>query len=351
MITNKVLVGAVVCTIALFILVVCIFCYLVVQRRMAQRFQQKVDRYIQKYEKSWYDYLLQGQAVDDGIKAVGFPDYVREAVDKIFITYVTVISNVEVKRNISRYAALNLKKHYIKMLRSKEWATRLNVLRRIILFDLDFLVPTIETNLKSNQIKTKEEYVVVLEIIAKYNRNLFLAHMYVPRMKLSEYEYKVLLAHIDAQYMTDFVADFDQLPIHLQLSVVDYLSLNSSVEKEALYFLESLLQSIHLEIRIRALKAIRSFGIVTSIDKYRQFLMSYEWEERLMLAKVLCLMDGQETVPMLEQLIRDKYWNVRRQAALTLKDMKNGRTHLEAIVRNNEDRFAVEMAREVLEGR
>lgn len=347
MVTNELLLGAIFCTIFLLTIVFFILCYLIIQRRLEERMDRQIQHYIKETEEQWYNFLLYGREMN-GLKQVKFTKYVREAIDKIFVSYVTTVSNAEVKENISKYAALNLQMHYKKMLTSKDWAIRVNVLRRATMFDLQFLAPIIEANLKQNKIQTMDEYLLALQIIAKSDTNLFIAHLYSPRLNMSEYEYKVVLSHIDETYTKQFIENFDELPMNMKLSLLDYLGMTSSTDENFLRFFESQLTSEYKEIRIRALKAISAFGMVTSFNHYRHFLKSSEWEERLMLAKVLRLIDGQEASRILEQLICDSHWNVRKQAALTLKSLKNGRVKLQSIVDKNEDRFAAEIAREVL---
>lgn len=345
--TNELILNAIFCTIFLLVIIFLILCYLIIRRRFEERMERKIKQYIKTTEEQWYNFLLYGVGMND-LKQLKFTKYIRAAIDKIFVSYVTTISNAEVKANISKYATLNLQVYYKKMLKSKDWATRVNGLRRTILFDLQFLAPIIEENLKKDKVQTMDEYLLVLQITATSNPNLFLAHLYSPRLSMSEYEYKVVLSRTDEKYTKQFIENFDELPMKMKLSLLDYLGMTSSVDENHLKFFESLLTSDNKEIRIRALKAISAFGMVTSFNRYRHFLQSSEWEERLMLAKVVRLIDGQEASQILEQLICDSHWNVRKQAALTLKGLKNGRVKLQSIVDENKDRFAAEIAREVL---
>lgn len=351
MITNDILFGAMVIISGLILIIAIIFNYLAVKKRKDERFYYKVNRYIAKYEQQWYRYLLYGEPIKGAHRKKYFEHYVLEAIDKIFVSYVTTINNPEVRENISHFAMLNMQGFYKKMLASSEWADRLNVLRRTTLFNLQFLEPIIEKKLRRNEIEQMEEYLLVLQVISTYNENLFLAHLYKPRLKMSEYDYKFILAHIEEPYIKYCIQHFDELPIRLQLSLLDYLSLHTTLDLEYLYFYEGLLYSIHKEMRIRALKAVSTFGMVADVIAYEQFLTSAEWEERLMLAKVLRLMEGNEAIDMLRTLLCDQSWLVRKQAAVTLKTKKDGETILKDLAVQTEDRFAADMAKEVLGAR
>lgn len=344
MITNKILLGAIVCITVFIGIIMLLFFYLVYKRRSEQRFNHQVNTYIKQHENEWYNHLVKGEPIGK----MGENFTVKVAIDKIFVTYITTINNKEVRERISKYASLKLQGYYQNQLKSSDLSIRLNVLQRTLLFELDFMVLQIERKLKKNEIQSVEEYILALRMMAKYNSNLFLAHLYKPRMKFNEYDYKVILAQVDVTYITHIKQNFEQLPIHLRLALLEYLSFNSNVDIEYLTFYEELLSSVYKEIRIRALKSIAVFGMLTDIKKYEQFVHSNDWEERLMVAKILRFAYENQAHPYLQVLIKDSQWQVRKQAAQSLKGMRGGNEILLQIIEQNEDMYASDMAREVL---
>lgn len=344
MITSNILKGAVILIALLAILILIILIYLIFKRIVQQRFQQKVSSYIQQHEKEWFGYLVEGKPMGK----MNMTALSKAALDKIFVTYMTTINDEEVRERIGKFASLSMKNYYKKQLKSNDESIRLNVLQRALLLDLVFMVPEIERRLKQNRYNHLEEYMLMIRIMSKYNPNLFMAHMFVPRIKFNEYEYKIILAQIDESYIQQFKKRFEELPIHLRLSLLDYLSFHQNLELEYLSFYESLLDSIYKEIRIRALKAIATFGGITDYKYYEPFIESPEWEERLVVAKILRFTNVEQAYDSLKLLMKDSNWNVSRQAALSLKSMRYGKFIIQQMIEENEQQYVVDIAREVL---
>lgn len=344
MINSKILLGALITCGVMLVIIFCIFLYLVYKRLKEIRTHSKLNAYIQEYEKSWYNYLVRNVPLDHR----PYNQTILMGIDRIFVSYMTTLSNEDIQHRISNYAALNMQNYYIKRLKSSNKSVRINVLQRGLLLQLKFLVPIIEQNLRRKHIGSMEEYLLMLRVISKYNRNLFFAHIYKPRLPLQDYEYKVLLSNIDESYIEYFKNHFHGLPIRLKLALLDFLSLSTNLNNAYLSFYERLLKSECVEIRIRSLKAIAAFGMVSDLTLYKGFVESSDWEERLMLAKILRFVVEEEAYTYLQNLMLDPNWQVRKQAALSLVNMPKGQKILMQLIDRNEDSYAADMAREVM---
>lgn len=305
----------------------------------------KINAFIERNEADWYAYLVENKPI---LRYSNNP-VTMAAIDKILVSYATTINNKDILQRVSKYAGLNMRNYYKKQLKSNDEAVRLNVLQRTLLLELEFLVPNIEQHLRNRRHDSMEEYLLMLRVVSKYNRNLFLAHVYKPRVTFYDYEYKVLLSNIDDDYIGYFKDDFDQLPIRLKLALLDFLSLSTNLNDAYLSFYERLLESEYLEIRIRALKAISSFGMISNLKLYKPFADSSDWEERLMLAKILRFVTEEQAYTILQQFMYDSEWQVRKQAAVSLKGMPKGAIILKQIAEKNEDEYASDMAKQALE--
>lgn len=282
MIDRQFLVGAVIVGAILLIVVLCIFIYLVYKGMQRDRINEKMNAYFEQYQTEWYNYLVYNEPLDHRPD-----DTTMRAIDQLFVSYLTTLNNESIHRKVSEYAALNMQNYYVEQIKSRDRSVRLNVLQRTLLLELEFLVPIIERHLKNKRDYEMEEYLLMLRVVAKYNRNLFFAHVYKPRLPLDDYEYKLLLSTIDEGYIDYFTHHFESLPIQLKLALLDYLSLSTNVSNDFLSFYELLLASEQQEIRIRVLKAIASFGMISDLQLYERFVVSSSWEERLMMAKIL----------------------------------------------------------------
>ena len=349
MIENRTLYYALI-TIGVFLVVIgCLLFYLITMRLRQVRREQSIQEYIEEYKDVWYRYLVLGKDVERIHSSRVTHPYIKEAVDRILVTYVSSINNPDMLERISHFCSLNFKKYYRSMLYHPSWGIRMNGLYRALDFRLSFLVPDVEFLLKKKRYTSEEEYLVILRILSIYNRNLFLSHFYHPSYTFKEFQYKTLLSHLDESYIEEFIHSFESLPPHLKIALLDYLSFDSKMAISYLKFYESLLSNLESEIRIRALKAISHFGMITSIRYYGGFVDSPYWEERLMLAKLLIHVKERDAKPLLQKLLQDESWWVRKQAAITLNSVRYGVEVLQRIAEQTEDRYAAEMAKEILQ--
>ena len=323
--------------------------HLIVMRTRQIRRERLIEEYTKAHEDVWYQYLVLGQNVRTLDDSRMMKPYIKEAVERILTAYVSSINNPDMVERISHFCSLNFHKHYRSMLYDRNWGVRMNGLYRTLDFRLSFLLPDIEQIIKKKKYKSEEEYLVILRILSMYNRNLFLAHLYRPSYPFKDFQYKTLLSQLDESYIEELIGSFCSLPLYLKISLLDYLSFDSKLDVSYLTFYEELLSNAESEIRIRALKAIGRFGMITSIRHYQGFLSSPSWEERLMLAKLLIHVEEEDAKPFLEQLLKDESWWVRKQAAITLNGLRYGMEVLHSIAEQTEDRYAAEMAREILQ--
>lgn len=325
-----------------------IFSYLVIMRIIQTRREAKIAHYINQYSDAWYNYLVNGVVGEYLLPSHRAEKHIHIAVDRIFSNYVSYINNEDVLQRIQHYIHLNFQSYYRNMLASRDWGIRMNALYRIVDFRLEFLVDDVKQIARKKQYESTEEYLLILRIFATHNRNLFLKHFYYPSLNFKEFEYKAILSHLDSSYITQFIEEFEKIPKNSQIALLDYLSYRTDMDTQYLQFFEQLLQHYEGEVRIRSLRAISRFGSISDIKVYESFLHSEQWEERMMLAKLLVYAKEQDARPLLYCLVRDSSWWVRRQAAITLSKVRYGIEMLEETILIGDDPYAVEMAKEVL---
>lgn len=329
----------IICSVMLFILL-CIYGFMIYQKNRKKRTFININNYIRENERDWYNYLVLN-------KPLGHHSYKKmelAAIDTIFVSYITTMDKDEIREKASTYAALNMKNYYTKQLTSLDEADRLHALQRILILDLEFLVPLIERRLKDNRTGSMEEYLSMLRVMAKYNRNLFLAHMYKPRMTFQNGEYHMLLSNLDETYVEYFKDNFEELPLQLKLAYLETLCLKQNLTNAYLQLLERLLESECAEIRIRVLRAISSYGEISHIKHYENFVQSSLWEERLLLAEILRFVTEQVSYTYLQTLLHDPNSNVRKQAALSLMDLPDGKAVLQQVSGSGEESSAATVA-------
>lgn len=316
----------IICSVMLFILL-CIYFFAIYRKNRKTRSFNKINNYIQQNERDWYNYLV----LNKPLRNHSTTKDELAAVDSIFVSYVTSMNKEEILERASTYAALNMKNYYTKQLMSRDEAIRLHALQRTLILDLEFLVPLIERRLKDNRTGSMEEYLLMLKVAAKYNRNLFLAHMYKPRFTFYDNEYHLLLSNIEDSYSDYFKDHFEELPMQLKLAFLEFSCLNRNLDPSYLSLFEQLLTSECGGIRLRALRAISSYGEISHVKHYEEFVDSTHWEERLLLAEILRFVKEDDSYTYLKKLMLDPNSNVRKQAALSLMGLPEGQAILQQV--------------------
>ncbi|MEK4385257.1 HEAT repeat domain-containing protein [Solibacillus sp. FSL W7-1464] len=322
----------IICSVMLFILL-CIYSYTIYQKNRKKRAFNNINDYIQENDRDWYNYLVLN-------KPLGHHSNKKmelAAIDTILVSYITTMNKDEIREKASTYAVLNMKNYYVKQMMSRDESDRLHALQRTLIIELEFLVPLIERRLKENRTGSVKEYLLMLRVMAKYNRNLFLAHLYKPRLTFRNDEYHMLLANMDENYLEHFKDRFEELPIQLKLAYLESLCLKQNLNSAYLQLFECLLKSECAEIRLRALRAISSFGEISHIKHYENFVQSSLWEERLLLAEILRFVTEEKSYTYLQTLLQDSNSNVRKQAALSLMDLPDGKTILQQVSGSGEE--------------
>lgn len=137
-----------------------------------------------------------------------------------------------------------------------------------------------------------------------------------------------------------------EAPIHLAAIEV----LGVCAEVSALDPLLRLIREGRPEARVATARALGGLGDTAAGPALIEALDDYTWAVRAQAARSLGKLKWTEAAPRLVARLSDPVWWVRHNAGYALGAMGDeGRSTLESVVRSNRDRFACDMAEEVLE--
>lgn len=332
---------------ALFLFLLFLSAYLIVKRISEVQWNRKKQNYIEKRQDDWYRYFRRHDS-DESIllPRVLIPrrQYEIEAIEEVFLSYVKNGEFPFIHQSINSYANMYFADYYRKQLVGKKWSKRMNVLHRIVDFQMDGLVEdcvALET-----RAHTSDEQFQLLRIYALFRPERFFKKILCKENRYSEYEYKKLFASVPDALFEQLIKRMEEMPLIGQSSLLDIIG--SKRNPEHLPYLKLKLTHEHPEIRIRTLKAIHEIGYVHSLDLFIPFVDSEIWEERLMVVKILGKLPLERSRPYLQKLLHDPVWLVRSQAAVAIGSYKKGQEVLMEIVATSSDRYAIDMANEVL---
>ena len=328
--------------IVLFIILFSFSIYLVMKRLLEQFYMKKKAEYLKDKQNEWYLYFRGKKEFSSLL--IPNKKYEIEVIEEIFLAYLTNLSSSYIQHKIKRFSNQYLKQHYQKLLRNRKWSTRMNAMYRIADFQIDSLLYDCE-KMERNKL-SKEESFHLLKIYSILHKEKFINRFLTLSETFSEYEYKKLFMSVSDDILESLMDRIEDLPLPCQYSIVETIGGVRNVER--LPFLEAQLNGSDGEMRIRALKAIHEIGIIINLEKYIPFVYSKVWEERLMMAKLLGNSSLVETLPYLEKLLQDESWWVRSQAAKTIGNGKKGSEILQAFIETATDKYAVDVAYEVL---
>ncbi|WP_019240628.1 MULTISPECIES: HEAT repeat domain-containing protein [Bacillus] len=327
--------------IAFAIVLFCLYLYLVYIQLKETRKQNKKTKYIKRKQRDWHEYLINDN--DFSVTLVPKQEFEIQGVEEIFLAYIRNLTDETVQKKIKRFSNEYLTKHYAELLKSKSISDRILALYRIADFHMDYLIEDCE-KLEGYRISQEERF-QLLRIYALFKPKTFLKKL-VAEENLSDYEFKKLLLTNDDWFVQELIEHLHKLTLDQQYSLIDTIGLKRNLD--FLPFLENLLNHEDVEMRIRSLKAIYEIGIVKDINTYFSFVNSPHWEERLMVGKLFEYIPLSRTRPYLEQMIQDPSWWVRYQAANTIMNRKGGKEILQNFISTATDRYAVDIAKELL---
>jgi hypothetical protein len=164
---------------------------------------------------------------------------------------------------------------------------------------------------------------------------------------------------VDNDNFDSYVDLFHELPEEWQFGLLDVFRDQNLRSEKLQNLLESLLEGSNKELKVRALKTVSNQGYITSpsviTEMVENSIRKGEWQdvqtvgERMMAARLMGQIRVDCFIPYLEQLITDRNYNVRTNAARSIRRYKQGRELLLSIADRHEDAFAKNIAREWLD--
>ncbi len=341
---NNLLITLVV-SIGLLLLVLLVLCAkLIIFRYFEIRKRNAIQSYIERRQAEWFQYLVEGSVPMEQLRPANQLEV--EAVDQLFFQYQSTFSSEQIAFGMKQFAMTYMESYYKNHLFSTKWSIRMNGLQKIYLFNWLFLSGEIIKLLRSKKLYSKEEYILIYRILAKFEPKHFVSYYMNPKVPLGEFDYRKLLIELEERQLSLLAEKFVELPHVLQKVLIEMIGVKFYLEW--LPLLHKCLDSPDKELRISALKSIAALGSLDDMDRYERFAKSAHWQERLMTAKIFRSAHPQQAERVLGVLIADSNYQVRLQAAASMKVLKSGTVALMSVITTSNDKYAIEIAQEML---
>lgn len=332
-----------------------IYVYLVVRKVNQKNLLKKQQKWLEQNLNTIENYVVKGE-----LSVSFFPneEYQFSVMEEIFSHYLGIIQFEKdfdpIRPIINRY----LLPRYRKKLVSRRWAERMNALYFIHQFGIKSMKNDLISHLDSANCSVEERFEIFL-ILARFRDQsvftLIKRHKQMPSFLLTE-----CLKHFTTIRTIDsFLMDWHELDQTIQYALLDVIRVKHFLTEKTQALLESLIQSSDLELRIRSYKTIASIGYLSKkelvLNRINTMQSTEEWDnqkntsEKLMLTRLMGSIRSQDFLPILHQLISDRAYSVRSEAARSIRKYKNGEELLLEINKTHLDAYARQIAQEWLE--
>lgn len=282
----------------------------------------------------------------------------REALEEALLSRLALSASQTERERIYAFAEDYFGEEYEYLLGRRQWSDRMNVLLHVEQFRMIRLKGKILDRIGqlNDSAKNDDERFLLVRTLASLQAEETPDYLEVAAERFSELQLMQVLHPLKGEMLDKLILDFDLLPIRVRHCLLDTLRLGNVRTTEVLELLEVSMRSENRETRIRAIKALANFGYMTSeAADYLESRMSEGeaviWPERMMYARLAASVRDERFAVYLENMMADPAYEVRREAAVALSNYRNGLERIGRIAEEHPDRFARDMAVEVLERR
>lgn len=339
--TNEVTV-LVYATIFILIILGLILLYLITRKAIENRESVKVKNSKNEIETPLFESISQGKVYEMTNKN----RFSLKAMEELLKHYSDTVGGTMETYSLTAIAETYLLDGYQKALKGRSWSKRINALYHIEDFKMYQLSSEVRQLLQSTLI-TKEEKIISIRFLAAADQLDEVFEFVNKRYTdLTDFDYRSILFKLDEQSFPMFVERFSECHSTLQWSILEIIAIRKDLSY--LSFVENVFHMYKGETRIRALKAIASIGFTTDIEQFLPLSESSEWQERMLIAKLIGFFPSDSSYTILENLIHDQNWWVRSQAAQSFTKLPKGRDLLKKLMESSHDPYARDIASEWL---
>lgn len=323
-----------------------LFLYLLIQKDRELKRKTRKENLKNKIRQPLFAYLNEG--VDVKTRLFQRDPVSFEAVQELLYEYRSMTKGEEVGERIQRFAIDNFTDYYRKLLQHHRWSIRMNTLYLIEDFMMISLEEDILEKLDDTSISKVERY-QQLRVLAKLQSNHLFSYLLIDSFVYPLFLYKEILRNLKIDHFDQMVSKYDTACDELKIAILALFA--EKRDTSYLPLVERELENGHLDIRLQALKVVRSFGYISNFQLLYNFAKSSLWQERMLFAQITSVIQKERFKPLLTQLLTDESWWVRNAAGDALCSYQDGRFILFHIAQTSNDNFARDMAWQCLGGK
>ncbi|WP_456272082.1 HEAT repeat domain-containing protein [Bacillus sp. AK031] len=313
--------------------------YLLIRKKMEQKRIRNITSMKESLRPLLIEEMIKGN--DSGTDRFKKDAVFVSAVEDNLKEFSSNLDSSSYKKTIAETAEKYLADSIEKDLSSSRWGDRINALTAIKDFQMYSFVPQLWT-LYEKQRTSVQEKNLILQTAAGADDSRLLEVLISSPPYQSTFFYKQIIRRVSPEMLDTIISRFTGLPPGFRVAVLSYIG--EKRELPLLRFVENCLESEDHEVRVNALKAIRSIGFITNPQSLHAFSFSESWVEQMSFAQAA----GELVHPIykerLIELLASSNWWVRYYAGEALSKYKDGKGILKESAANHQDAFARDMA-------
>lgn len=348
--------------IAVMVLLILLVLFYLIERKVRRmRHRQQVQEAIALFAapgSPLEDYLRSGE-LTRRLNASGSGEGLRrEALEEALLDRLAVGASEAERQRIYVFAAGYFSEEYAYLLGKRRWSDRMNALLHIEKFRIAGLKEQLLLRLEEigEGTRTDDERFLLIRTLSSLQIAETFDYLDMAAERFSELQLMQVLRPMRGEAAERLIRDFDRLPLRVRRCVLDTLRLGNIRTTDVLELLERCMKSDDTETRIRALKALANFGYMNdeAANRLEERMKEGDaviWPERMMHARLAGAVREERFAAHLEAMMADPSYEVRREAASSLSNYRGGIDRIQQVAEHHPDRFARDMAVEILERR
>ncbi|RXJ01914.1 hypothetical protein DS745_08755 [Anaerobacillus alkaliphilus] len=336
----------VIINIILFFTLLLLFGYLLLQKHKDIKRKLRKARIKEKIRDGIFEHLNEGQEVKTRLFQRDPLSY--EVVQELLLEYGTMVKGDEEQKRLQQFAEFHFSSYYQELLSHQNWSIRMNTLYSIENLSMKSMETDVWNHFAESTYEETVEQQQQIRVLAKLQSEKLASHLFVDKNIYPLPLYKEVLRTFQTDLFDQMVGRYDEANETLKVAILAIFAEKN--DTSYLPLVERELENGHTDIRLQALKVIRSFGYVGNIELFSTFATSSLWQERMLFCKIAAVITKERFKETLVRLIGDESWWVRNAAGEALANYHDGDFILTHISEENEDSFARDMAKQWLGG-
>ncbi|WP_226579763.1 HEAT repeat domain-containing protein [Halobacillus litoralis] len=319
---------------------------LLVKKSSKINMELTIQRHLIRLEADYWAFLFYDK--QDEPELPSNPSERVQVIERILNKVVDEVKGDVETTRVQEAAHKYLSNPYKKYLHQGSWSQRVNTLYYLE----DFQMADLKEEVYHHFLRLEnidEEYRQTLRVLASF-RDERMIRVLLNQNDLPQRLVKQMLYRFPKDFIYQMIQiindEAGRVPYNVHIGLITFCG--EKGDSDYLDFVETRLHFPSKELRLKALKSLTEMCACSDLSLLEKYYHSPLWEERMYAAKLAGILKISQAKDILLTLAGDGEWWVRYAACEALRRLPDGQEILSATADQHEDRFARDMAQQLL---